>query len=218
MNILIACEESQRVCNEFRIKGHNAFSCDILEPSGNHPEWHILSDVLPLLNGNCEFITMDNVKHIVNGKWDMIIAFPPCTYMTTASACRMYPQKGIIDKERYKKMIDAREFFMAIYNSDCEKIAIENPTPLKICNLPKCTQVIQPYMFGEPYSKRTCLWLKGLPMLRPTKILDKYTSFVNAGSKDSKGNKRKNIGVAFSAIERSKTFLGIAKAMADQWS
>lgn len=219
MNILVACEESQRVCKAFRDKGHNAFSCDVIDASGGYPEWHIKQDVLPLLNGFCSFTTCDGKNHTLNKKWDMIIAFPPCTYLTTAGACRLYPKKGQLDMDRYKKGIQAKEFFMAIYNADCEKICIENPLPLKIFELPPKSQIIQPYEFGHPYSKRTLLWLKGLSKLTPTDVITEgIVSWVNAGTKTSKGKNRKNIGVSHSARERSKTFLGIAEAMAEQWS
>ena len=218
MNILVACEECQRVCQAFRDKGHNAFSCDIIEPSGNKPEWHIKADVLPLINGKCVFTTMDGKQHEIKEKWDMIIAFPPCIYLTTAGACRLYPQKGVLNQERYEQGKQAAEFFMSFYNADCEKIVIENPTPLKIYNLPKYNQVIEPYMFGEPYKKRTCLWIKGVEQLKPTNIIkDGITSWVNAGTKNSKGEKRQNIGIKSSSKDRSKTFKGIAAAMAAQW-
>ena len=120
MNILIACEESQRVCIAFRDKGHNAFSCDILSCSGGHPEWHICGDVLPLLNGNCVFRTMDGVKHRIDGKWDLVIAHPPCTYLSNAGARFLYP-KGVLNEDRLKLGLAAKDFFMAFYNADCEK-------------------------------------------------------------------------------------------------
>lgn len=203
MKILVACEESQAVTIELRKLGHEAYSCDIIPCSGGHPEWHLQQDVLPLLKD----------------KWDMIIAFPPCTYMTNAGACRMYPQKGMIDEERLKLGLEAKEFFMAILNADCERIAIENPRPLKVIGLPIESQRIQPYMFGEPYTKMTYLWLKGLQPLEPTDIItENITPFVNAGSFSTNGQRRKKQGVKYSAIERSKTFQGIAKAMAEQWT
>lgn len=214
MYILVACEESQRVCEAFRNKGHDAFSCDIIDTSGNHPEWHIKGDVLPLLNGFCTFGTCDGTQHILNQKWDMIIGFPPCTYLTCAGAVRLYPKKGQMDMERYKKGLAARGFFMAIYNADCEKICVENPLPMKVFELPPRSQKIEPYEFGHPYRKRTLLWLKGLPQLQPTEIItENIVSWVNGGSK----GKRHSMGIKNSAKERSKTFPGIAQAMADQW-
>lgn len=217
INILVACEESQRVCIEFRKMGHVAFSCDVKPCSGGHPEWHIKGDVLPLLDGHCTFVNMENSQFYLPNRWDMIIAFPPCTYMTNAGAVRMRV-KGEIVKERYQKAMDAKVFFMRIMNADCEKIAIENPTPMKLIELPQYTQVVQPYQFGHPYSKRTCLWLKGLQKLEPTKILEYHEPYVNGGCKDSHGNYRRFSGRKERDPEtRSKTFLGIAQAMAMQW-
>ena len=166
VNVLVACEESQEVCKAFRAKGHRAFSCDIQECSGGHPEWHIQGDVLPLLNGECDFITADGKPHTQTGRWDLIIAHPPCTYLSNAGACRMYKVldgKRWINEERYHQMLDGRKFFEQMLNADCDRVAVENPTPLRIACLPTPTQVIQPYEFGHPYSKRTLLWLKGLP-------------------------------------------------------
>ena len=194
MKILVACEESQRVCIELRKLGHVAYSCDILPCSGGHPDWHLQQDVTPLLNE----------------KWDMIIAFPPCTYLSNAGARHLFPG-GKLNEERYKKGLLAKELFMAIYNADCPKIAIENPTPSKIYELPEKTQVIQPWQFGHPYSKRTQLWLKGLPKLIPTNIVEVESSCRKAGNWFNKGGKDRQ-------INRSKTFPGIAKAMADQWT
>lgn len=217
MKVLVACEESQEVCKAFRMKGHEAYSCDIDLPSGGHPEWHIRSDVTPLINGRTYFETMDGVKHTVLDTWDMIIAFPPCTYMTNAGAVRMRV-KGEIQQDRYQKMLQAREFFMKFYNADCPRVAIENPVPMKLCNLPPYSQIIQPYMFGHPYSKRTCLWLKNLPLLEPTEMIDHYEPYVNGGCKDAHGNYRKFQGrKERDSKTRSKTFPGIAKAMAMQW-
>ena len=194
MKILVACEESQRVCIELRKLGHEAYSCDILPCSGGHPEWHLQQDVIPLLKE----------------KWDMIIAFPPCTYLSNAGARHLFPG-GKLNEERYKKGLLAKELFMSIYNADCPKIAIENPTPSKIYELPEKTQVIQPWQFGHPYSKRTQLWLKGLPKLIPTNIVEVESSCRKAGNWFNKGGKDRQ-------INRSKTFPGIAKAMADQWT
>ena len=194
MKILVACEESQRVCIELRKLGHKAYSCDILPCSGGRPDWHLQQDVLPLLNE----------------KWDMIIAFPPCTYLSNAGARHLFPG-GKLNEERYKKGLLAKELFMSIYNANCPKIAIENPTPSKIYGLPEKTQVIQPWQFGHPYSKRTQLWLKGLPKLIPTNIVEVESSCRKAGNWFNKGGKDRQ-------INRSKTFPGIAKAMADQWT
>ncbi len=152
MKVLVACEESQRVCTAFRDLGHEAYSCDIVPTSGDHPEWHFQCDVREMLDWG----------------WDMIIAFPPCTYMSIGSACRMYPTKGVLDEGRFKKSQEAKRFFMEIMNADCPRIAIENPRPLKIVGLPKETQQIQPWQFGDPYTKLTYLWLKNLPQLIPT--------------------------------------------------
>lgn len=218
MKVLVCCEESQRVCSAFRDKGHEAYSCDIIEPSGGHPEWHIKGDVLPYINGNCSFTTMDGVTHTIEGKWDLLICHPPCTYMSVAGASRMYPTKGQIDNERLAKALEAKAFFMRFINADCDRIAVENPTPLKVVGLPQYTQAIQPYEYGHPYSKRTCLWLKGLPKLQPTEIVKEHVPFVNGGSKKADGSARSKQGLAYqTAGERSKTFEGIAKAMADQW-
>lgn len=217
--MLIACEESQAVCKEFRKLGHQAFSCDIIPCSGGHPEWHIMQDVLPLINGNCSFTTCGGTKNTVSGKWDLIIGHPPCTYLSNAGACRLFPKKGVLNVSRYKMGLQAKQFFLQILNSDCEKIAIENPIPSKIYDLPKYTQIVQPYEYGHPYSKKTCLWTKGLKKLEPTKIItENIISWVSGGSKNSKGEKRKNCGTKIrDAKTRSKTFPGIAKAMAEQW-
>lgn len=219
MYVLVACEESQRVCSAFRAKGHIAFSCDIDECSGGHPEWHIKQDVLPLLDGNCSFTTCDGTEHELARKWDMILGFPPCTYLTAAGAVRLYPQKGVLDMERYAKGVDAATFFRAILNADCEKIVVENPTPLKVFELPRYSQIIEPFMFGHPYKKRTCLWLKGVPELKPTEVITEgIVSWVSGGSKDKNGNARKRETTNFrDAKTRSKTFEGIAQAMAEQW-
>lgn len=219
MKVLVACEESQRVCTAFRELGHEAYSCDIQECSGGHPEWHILGDVLPLINGNCEFVTMDGTVHKIDSKWDLLIAHPPCTYLSNAGACRLYPKKGHLDRERYQKGLNAKEFFLRIYNADCERICVENPIPTRIYELPKYSQVIQPFEYGHPYSKKTCLWLKNLPALRATDVLSEYKPYIACGTSRNKGNKDKSgFSRAGGASKiRSKTFPGIAKAMAEQW-
>ena len=205
MNVLIACEESQAVCKAFRERGHNAFSCDLKPCTGGHPEWHIQGDVLALLDK----------------KWDLIIAHPPCTYMSKAGARWMYPTAGNITQERLAKAMEAKEFFLKILNADCYRIAIENPRPLKVVDLPKPSQVIQPYQFGHPYSKATCLWLKGLSPLEPTEVLTEYKPYCpsNTGgvTRGQSYNKGGAIRAADDCVNRSKTFDGIAKAMAEQW-
>lgn len=220
MRVLVACEESQAVTKELRRLGHEAYSCDIIECSGGHPEWHIMQDVLPLLNGNCRFNTTDGQSHTVAEKWDMIIAFPPCTYMSNAGACRMFPKKGQIDEARFAKAMEAKAFFMAFYNADCERVAIENPVPLTVVGLPKKTQVIQPYEYGHPYTKKTYLWLKGLVPLCPTNIVTPVGPYVCGNAEIWKKQAAKGVvhGKEKSAKHRSKTFLGIAKAMAEQWA
>ena len=201
--ILIACEESQSICIEFRQLGFEAYSCDLQECSGGHPEWHYQQDVTDLLLQ----------------KWDLIIAHPTCTYLSNAGAARLYPKKGVLNQERYIKGLEAKEFFMLFYNSECPRIAIENPIPTRIYNLPKYDQIIQPFEYGHPFSKKTCLWLKGLPKLKPTNIItENIISWVSGGSKDHNGNPRKNKGTTLrSSKMRSKTFKGIAEAIARQW-
>ena len=215
MKVLVACEESQTVCKAFRERGHEAYSCDIQEPSGGHPEWHILGDALKAVEGG-QITTMDGQSHDV-GKWDLLIAHPPCTYLTNAGAVRMR-KNGEIVPERYALAMEAKASFMAFYNADIPMIAVENPTPMKIVGLPPYTQAIQPYEYGHPYSKRTCLWLKGLPKLHPTEILDHHEPYVNGGCKDAHGNYRRFQGrKERDPKTRAKTFQGIAEAFADQW-
>lgn len=211
MNVLVACEESQEVCKAFRAKGHRAFSCDIQPCSGGHPEWHIQRDVLPLLNGNCEFQTADTHTHTQTGRWDLIIAHPPCTYISNAGVRFLYPGgTGKLNEERLKKGITATHFFLRFLWADCDRICVENPIPSTVFCLPKYTQTIQPWMFGHPFQKKTCLWLKGLPPLMATEICEERQSskfpgnWFNHGGKDRQKN-------------RAKTFPGIAMAMADQW-
>ena len=221
MKILVACEESQAVTIELRKLGHEAYSCDIIECSGGHPEWHIMQDVLPLLNGKCEFKTCDGDIHTIDSKWDMIIAFPPCTHLAV-SGSRFFEQKR--KDGRQQQGID---FFIKFVNADCEKIAIENPVGIMSTYYRKPNQIIQPYEFGHPYSKKTCLWLKGLLELIPTNIVE-YEKIHSAGKsggysgnswhvKDENG-KIIPYNDPRTAKARSKTFPGIAKAMAEQWA
>ena len=219
MRVLVACEESQAVTIEGRKLGHEVYSCDIAECSGGHPEWHIKQDVIPLLDGDCDFKTMDGTEHRIDGEWDMIIAHPPCTYLTNAGARWLYAG-GKLNNARYKKGLVAKEFFMAFINAKCSKKAIENPIPSSIYGLPQYSQTIQPYEFGHPVTKKTCLWLIGVKNLQPTHIVHpiKGRRFQQKNGKwryscwemDCKSG-------AGRARERSKTFPGIAKAMAEQW-
>ena len=230
MNVLIACEESQRVCIAFRAKGHNAFSCDIQECSGGHPEWHIKGDVLRILNPyfaesdlsyGIHFTTMDGKGNFIQGKWDMIIAFPPCTYLTVTGnrwfSIERYGEKAI---KRHRDRRDAIKFFMTIANADCEKIAIENPIGVMSTEWRKSDQVIQPYYFGHNARKSTCLWLKNLPLLKSTEIVEpEVYSYVAANGRIKTDSRwRSQLNGEDRAKYRSKTFPGIAKAMAEQWA
>ena len=217
MNILIACEESQAVCKAFREKGHFAFSCDIMECSGGHPEWHIQGDVLPLLNGRCSFETMDGSTHIVDGRWDMIIAFPPCTKTSNAGARHLY-KGGLLNIPRYYEGLCGKALFLSIWAADCEKVVIENPTPSKVFDYPQPTQAIQPYQFGHPFTKKTLLWERGVEPLEPTKIVEPERTWCPSGSYSGKHNeKHRGMFTTDRAKNRSKTFPGVAQAMADQW-
>ena len=198
MRILVACEESQAVTKELRRLGHEAYSCDIIPCSGGHPEWHLQQDVIPLLRE----------------KWDMIIAFPPCTYLSNAGARHLY-KGGVLNQARYAKGLEAKEFFMEFYNADCPMIAIENPKPSRVYGLPEKTQVIQPWQFGHPYTKRTQLWLKGLPPLESTDIVTPERTWCPSSKH---GDKRNGMFTTDRARNRAKTFPGIAKAMAEQWA
>jgi hypothetical protein len=236
MKILVACEESQAVTKELRRLGHEAYSCDIIGQSGGHDEWHIRGDVLPLLNGYCSFKTVDGTEHSIESKWDMIIAFPPCTHLAVSGAMH-FEKKRADGRQR-----DGIEFFCQFLNADCDRIAIENPVGIisgdyipkwfpdlaEKYGLPrKVTQKIQPYEYGDEAQKTTFLWLKGLPPLKPTKIVGKggmkhYTN-------KTTGEKRTQPMWFFETLTkcktseerskmRSKTFPGIAKAMAEQWT
>lgn len=220
MNVLIACEESQRVCMAFRERGHNAFSCDIQEPSGGHPEWHILGDALGILNPDeygVTFQTMDGKIHSIFCEWDLIIAHPPCTFLSNAGARHLY-KGGQLNKERFVQGLQAKDFFMKFYNADCDHICIENPIPSKVYGLPQYTQTIQPYQFGHPYTKRTCLWLKGLPKLKPTNEVEPIATWCPSGSYSHKhGEQHRGMLTTDRARNRAKTFEGIAQAMAEQW-
>lgn len=220
MKVLIACEESQRVCSAFRARGHESYSCDIVECSGGHPEWHIMADVLPILNGNCDFTTMDGVSHHIEGKWDLIIAHPPCTYLTTTGNRWFNVEKyGDKARERIKLRDEAAEFFMAFANADCEHIAIENPVGVMSTRWRKPDQIIQPYWFGDPFEKRTCMWLKNLPKLVATNMVEpeKRVQFASGKSMPAWYAACFSMSKEEHSKARSKTFPGFADAMTEQW-
>lgn len=204
MKVLVACEESQEVCKAFRAKGHEAYSCDIQECSGGHPEWHVKQDVIPLLNE----------------EWDLIIAHPPCTFLTVTGN-RWFNVKRYGDKaiQRQKDREEAVAFFMQFANAKCKKIAIENPIGYMSTAYKKPTQIIHPYMFGDPARKATCLWLKGLPKLTPTDMVEPVIiHYQNGNGTDSPWHmETMNLPPKERAKARSKTFPGIAKAMAEQY-
>lgn len=200
MKVLVACEESQTVCKAFRQRGHEAYSCDLVLPTGENWEWHIQGDAVDVMNS----------QH-----WDLMIAHPPCTYLSNAAARWLY-KGGVLNEDRYKKGLKAKELFMAFYNSNIRYVAIENPQPSLIYQLPKPSQAIQPFEYGEPYSKRTLLWLKNLPQLKPTNVLTEYSVWLPS---NTGGQKRGQVArfVYRTKQQRSKTFEGIAAAMAEQW-
>lgn len=199
--VLVACEESQTVCKSFRALGIEAYSCDLQECSGGKPEWHIVGDA---------------IKEAYSGKYDMMIAHPPCTYMSKAGARWMYPTAGNLDAKRFEQAMEAKDMFLKLLNAPIKYIAVENPVPLKVVGLPKHSQAVQPYEYGHEYSKKTLLWLKNLPLLKPTELITDYKPYLpsNTGGK-KRGQKYqfKNI----SQKDSSKTFEGIARAMAEQW-
>lgn len=217
MNVLIACEESQRVCTAFRKRGHNAFSCDLLEPSGGHPEWHILGDVIPFLNGYCDFVSMDGKKHCIEGKWDMIIAFVPCTKTSNAGARHLY-KGGKLNLSRYYEGLCGKALFLTVWAADCDKIIIENPRPSRVFEYPEPTQIIQPYEYGDPYTKATLLWERGVDPLKPVCVVKPERTWCPSGSYSVKHEeKHKGMFTTDRARNRAKTFPGIAEAMAEQW-
>ena len=221
--VLVACEESQAVCKAFREQGHLAYSCDIQDCSGGHPEWHIMGDVLEYINGNCSFVTRGGGGwEFIQGNFDLVIAFPPCTHLAVSGA-RWFREKQM-DFRQQKACV----FFMRMVLAEAEHIAVENPIGIMSKCYRKPDQIIQPWQFGHPETKSTCLWLKNLPKLQPTDILEKpecgwanqsftadgrYKSFVNY---DDRG-KIMAWNDPETAKLRSKTYEGIAKAMAEQW-
>ena len=204
MKILIACEYSGVVRDEFLKLGHDAISCDILPCESEYyteDDGHYRGDVMDILYED----------------WDMMIAHPPCTYLSNAGARWLYP-KGELNQERYKLGLEGKKFFMDLYNAPIEKICVENPISSRVFEMPKHTQTIQPYEYGHPYSKNTRLWLKNLPLLEPTNIVEKKGTFLPSGTSRYKHtNKNKGKKFPLTDKERSKTFKGVAKAMAAQW-
>ena len=203
MKVLVACEESQTVCKAFRKRGHEAYSCDIMECSGGHPEWHIQGDVLPLLKE----------------KWDLIIAHPPCQFLTNTGNPYLNVEKwGEKAIQRAKDREEAFEFFMQFANANCDKICIENPIGYPNTHYRKPNQIIQPWQFGHPFTKATCLWLKGLEPLKPfvTEKPQNCKSYAYETMIDERG-KTISWNSELSRKLRSKTFPGIAEAMAQQW-
>lgn len=214
-HVLIACEESQAVCMAFRARGLKAYSCDIQEPSGGHPEWHILGDVLQVIEGG-QVTTMDGTDHDV-GRWDMVIAFPPCTKTSNAGARHLY-KGGRLNLKRYYDGLCGKALFLAIWAADCERLVIENPTPSRIYDYPEPTQAIQPYQFGHPFSKKTLLWERGVEPLHPTHIVEPTATWCPSGGDSRKhGEAHNGMFTVDRAKNRAKTFPGIAAAMADQW-
>ena len=220
MKVLVACEESQTVCKAFRKRGHEAYSCDIMECSGGHPEWHIVEDVLPLLRGGDYFFkTADGKRHYVE-MWDLIIAHPPCTHLSSSGQWAYKKGKDISLK------YEGIEFFMNFVKADCEKIAIENPIGIMSTEYKKPSQIIQPWQFGHKAQKSTCLWLKGLPLLIPTNIVEKgeFVEWIDKKTGRKKRQSKYDMEILKKAKTseersrlRSKTFEGIAEAMAEQW-
>ena len=217
MKVLVACEESQEVCKAFRARGHEAYSCDLQECSGGHPEWHYTGDCLPLLNGNVTFLTDGGGTAIIDGKWDLIIAHPPCTDLAVSGA------RWFTEKQKDFRQQKSCVFFMRMILADCNRIAVENPVGIMSTVYRKPDQIIQPYEFGHPIRKATCLWLKGLPLLKSTNIvstdLDEYGFSIGGALRWAVDENGKAISWndPRTAKARSKTFPGIAKAMAEQW-
>lgn len=233
MKALVCCEESQRVCIELRKKGWEAYSCDIIPCSGGHPEWHTQQDVIPLLNGNCTFTTCDGTTHTIQGKWDMLVAFPPCTHLAVSGA-RHFEIKRADGRQR-----EGIEFFCKFLTADCDRIIIENPVGImsgdyipehfpdlaEEYGLPrKPTQIIHPWMFGDNYAKSTCLWIKGFDPLVPTITEEPEMEYLEWVDKKTGKTKRQakwycdalKLSPEERAKVRSKTFPGVAKAIAEQ--
>ena len=220
MNVLIACEESQEVCKAFRERGHNAYSCDIQKCSGGHPEWHINYSCSQIMWGDCEFITQDGKHHEIEGAWDLIIAHPPCTYLTVTGNAWFNTDKYCTRASaRYMDRVEAIKFFMEFVVCNAKRIAIENPVGIMSNVYKKPDQIIQPYMFGDSAEKKTCLWLKNLPLLTETNPVEppERVKFDSGKTMPAWYAEAWHLPKEERSKFRSKTFLGIAKAMAEQW-
>lgn len=232
LNVLVACEESQRVCTEFRKLGHNAYSCDLLPCSGGHPEWHFKCDVLEIIENKGGTLENGEIAFI-DGDWDIMIAHPPCTFLAVSGA-KWYYHPDDKDKpieqrrphpkfpNRAKDREEGAAFFMALANANIEHIAIENPVGIMNTRFRKPDQIIQPYQFGDSASKKTCLWLKNLPPLHETEVVEpgEYIQF-GSGRRLAKwysDGLTKTKTPEERRTWRSKTFPGFAKAIAEQWS
>lgn len=232
MNVLVACEESQAVTKELRLLGHEAYSCDLLKCSGGHPEWHFNQDVFQVIENNGGYTQSgDNV--IINGNWDLMIAHPPCTFLAVSGARWYYhPEDNMLPFEqrrphprfpnRAKDREQAIEFFIKLLEAPIEKIAVENPVGIISTRYRKPDQTVHPYQFGDEASKATCLWLKNLPLLEPTNIVGKGERVYLSSGKSLPKWYSDALTQAKSSDERrtlrSKTFIGLAKAMAEQWT
>lgn len=221
MRALIACEESQTICTALRKLGWEAYSCDIQECSGGHPEWHICEDVIPLVNGNCTFTTRDGQQHTIIGKWDLLIAHPPCTYLTVTGN-RWFNVEKYGDKavKRIQDREEAVEFFMVFANADCDHICIENPVGIMSTRWRKSDQIIQPWMFGDAFEKKTCLWLKGLTPLVETNVVapEPRKEFASGNTMPPWYAEAWHLPAEERSRLRSKTFQGIADAIAEQFT
>lgn len=232
LNVLIACEESQRVCTEFRRLGHNAYSCDLLECSGGHPEWHFHQDVLDVIKNKGGKLQTGE-EYYIDGEWDIMIGHPPCTFLSSSGATWYYhPEDKNLPIEqrrphpRFPNRAQDREnganFFMSLMNAPVEHIAIENPVGIMSTRFRKPDQIIQPYFFGDEATKTTCLWLKNLPLLEKTNVVSKGEQITLKSGKKMPKWYSDALTNAKTPEERrtlrSKTFPGIAKAMAEQWS
>lgn len=229
IKVLVACEESQVITKAFRELGVEAYSCDIIDCSGGCPQWHIKQDVLPLLNGNCEFQTCDGESHKIDDKWDLLICHPPCIFLTvTGNRWFNIEKYGDKARERYKQRDEAAEFFMKFANADCDRICIENPIGYMNTYYRKPDQIVQPWMwFPDTEAKSTCLWLKGLPKLIPDRTEPPEVEYYEWVSK--KGIKKRQPLWYFNALKnaktpeerskiRSRTFEGFGKAVATQYT